>query len=66
MIDTKYVSGMSEIQKIEISAKWIFSQVLDAVGYLHSHNIVHRDIKLDNIILSSRSNFSPFLKYDKK
>ena len=32
-------------------AKYIFKQMISALKYIHSHNIAHRDIKLDNILL---------------
>jgi serine/threonine protein kinase len=34
-------------------AKHIFRQIIEGLGYCHSKSIVHRDIKLDNILLDS-------------
>lgn len=38
----------------EQEGKRIFSQLIDAVSYLHSVGIVHRDLKLENILLNKR------------
>ena len=35
----------------EDEGKYIFKQVVDGIYYLHSKNIIHRDIKLENLLL---------------
>lgn len=37
-------------------AKALFKQIIEAIGYIHSRSIVHRDIKLDNILLDGKGN----------
>lgn len=37
-------------------AQKIFRQIIDGLSYIHSKNIAHRDIKLDNILLDGKGN----------
>lgn len=38
----------------EIQAKYIFKQIMQAIQFLHKNLIVHRDIKLENILLDGQ------------
>jgi len=39
----------------EIQTKSLFLQIIEGIFYLHSKNIFHRDIKLENIIIENKS-----------
>ena len=45
----------AEIALTEVEAQKIFLQVLSGVNYAHTHNIIHRDLKLDNLLLKDAS-----------
>ena len=38
----------------EDTGKFYAIQIIDAVRYLHRKNIVHRDLKLENILIDDR------------
>lgn len=60
-----YVSGGDLEEKItsspngflnESEAHFYFSELLDALSFLHSKNITHRDLKLENLLIDSDGN----------
>ncbi|KAH9386572.1 serine/threonine protein kinase KIN1/2 [Nematocida major] len=58
-----YISGEQLLKKIikskklsEAQARKYFLQILDALSYCHAHNIVHRDIKIENIMVDKDDN----------
>ncbi|CAF0889095.1 unnamed protein product [Adineta steineri] len=40
----------------EKRTRQIMSSILNAVNHLHSHDIVHRDLKLENVLMDSKMN----------
>lgn len=38
----------------EAEAKRLFAQLVSGVNYLHEHNVVHRDLKLENLLLTDK------------
>ena len=59
----EYISGgtlQSFIKKRrklnEKTAKIFYKQIIESIKYIHSKNIVHRDIKLENILIDLNNN----------
>lgn len=58
----EYIDGITLIEYLDINKKMdlvklkdVSRQLVDAIKYLHTNNIVHRDIKLDNVMLEKQS-----------
>ncbi len=50
------LSKMEKLQRMDqIVVKFLMDQVFNAVAYLHSKNILHGDIKLENVLLYNAS-----------
>ena len=39
----------------EVEARSLLGQLLSAVAHMHENNVIHRDLKLENVLLSSRA-----------
>lgn len=49
----KYVKKRKRLSECE--ARSLFKQIVYGLGHVHSHSVLHRDIKLDNILLDDEN-----------
>ena len=63
LIIMEYINGgnlfsfLKKRRKVsEKTAKFLFKQIILGIKHIHSHNIVHRDIKLENILIDLNNN----------
>ena len=69
-----YIKTFESRRIPENDVRFIFRQIVDGVNYLHNNNFVHRDIKLENILIDKNSKkikiidfgFSVYSTNDKK
>lgn len=45
----------------ESEAARVFRQMVAAVGYCHAHNVVHRDLKAENLLLDASMNIKVYI-----
>ncbi|KAG9011193.1 hypothetical protein FRB90_007407 [Tulasnella sp. 427] len=54
LVREKRTSLLEQFRLSETLAPWVARQLLSALKFLQTHDIVHRDIKPDNVFLASR------------
>lgn len=47
-----YVKKLNDNRMSEETCKWFFRQLVTAVSYMHSKDLAHRDLKLENILIN--------------
>lgn len=68
-----FLKSRAERRMEELECRRLFKQIVEGISYCHSMGVVHRDIKLDNILLDTMNNikiidfgFSIAIPEDKK
>ena len=62
-LNNEYRSYIIRAEKTRQTVNTFIYQLLDAVAYMHIMSIVHKDIKPENILLTSQTNESQSLSY---
>lgn len=52
----EYIISHDDHKLTEMRAAQLFSQMMDALHYLHQSNIIHRDVKLENFLVMQEEN----------
>ncbi len=39
----------------EVHTQWFFRQICEAVYYLHENDVIHRDIKIENVLITKKN-----------
>ncbi len=50
----QYVQQQKEKRLSEDQARTVLKQVVQGLDYMHSHSIIHRDLKLSNLLLNEQ------------
>lgn len=49
-----YLEKLNFSPRTETEARSIITQILSALQHIHNHNIAHRDVKLENVLIDNR------------
>lgn len=63
-MSTDRVYGPNRVEDAERRIAWIIFQVFRALEYLHARSLVHRDVKLENILVASNHPYSRIILTD--
>jgi serine/threonine protein kinase len=54
-----YIKSKPNRRICEDEARFVFKQIVDAIKYCHHKNVVHRDIKLENLLVDEKGSIKP-------